>query len=71
VKVRLPAQSFQVLAMLLEDPGELVKRDEIYQNLWPANTFVDFDHGTARQVNPGATANSWCGIGITQPNPHS
>ncbi len=43
--IRLPDQAFQVLALLLERPGELVSRDELQQKLWPANTFVDFDVG--------------------------
>jgi TolB-like protein/DNA-binding winged helix-turn-helix (wHTH) protein/Tfp pilus assembly protein PilF len=47
--VRLQAQPFQLLVMLLEHPGELVTREEICQKLWPADTFVDFDRslGTA------------------------
>src|SRR5260370_4205611 len=45
VRLKLPRQSFQVLQMLLEHPRELVTRDEFRQALWPADTFVDFDHG--------------------------
>jgi TolB-like protein/DNA-binding winged helix-turn-helix (wHTH) protein/Flp pilus assembly protein TadD len=37
--------------MLLERPGELVTRREIHQKLWPADTFVDFDHGLNNAVN--------------------
>jgi DNA-binding winged helix-turn-helix (wHTH) protein len=44
LKVRLQAQPFQVLAMLLEKPGEMVTREELRSKLWPADTFVDFDH---------------------------
>jgi len=44
-KVRLQDQPFQVLAMLLERPGELVTREELHAHLWSADTFVDFDHG--------------------------
>jgi DNA-binding winged helix-turn-helix (wHTH) protein len=51
VKVKLHDQPFQVLAMLLERPGELVTREEIGQRLWPADTFVDFDHGLNNAVN--------------------
>ncbi len=43
IKIRLPGQSFQVLEMLLERPGEVVTREELRQKLWPADTFVDFD----------------------------
>jgi TolB-like protein/DNA-binding winged helix-turn-helix (wHTH) protein len=45
LRVRLQEQPFQVLAMLLERPGELVRREEIRQRLWPADTFVEFDDG--------------------------
>jgi DNA-binding winged helix-turn-helix (wHTH) protein len=51
VKVRLPDQSFQILAMLLEQRGELVTRDQIRHKLWPSDTFVDFDHGLNNAVN--------------------
>jgi Tol biopolymer transport system component/DNA-binding winged helix-turn-helix (wHTH) protein len=44
-KIRLQEQPFQVLAMLLERPGEIVTREELRGRLWPADTFVDFDHG--------------------------
>jgi Tol biopolymer transport system component/DNA-binding winged helix-turn-helix (wHTH) protein len=44
-KVRLQDQPFQVLALLLERPGQIVIREELQARLWPADTFVDFDHG--------------------------
>jgi TolB-like protein/DNA-binding winged helix-turn-helix (wHTH) protein len=50
-KVRLPDQSFQVLALLLAHPGELVAREDIRNKLWPGDTFVDFDHGLNNAVN--------------------
>jgi DNA-binding winged helix-turn-helix (wHTH) protein len=43
-KIKLQIQPFQVLAMLLEQPGEVVTREEMQKRLWPADTFVDFDH---------------------------
>jgi len=43
-KIRLQDQPFRVLAMLLEHPGEVVAREELQKRLWPADTFVDFDH---------------------------
>lgn len=43
-KVKLQIQPFQVLAMLLEQPGEVVTREEMQKRLWPADTFVDFEH---------------------------
>ena len=45
VKLRLPEQSFQILALLLERPGQVVTRDALRQKLWTADTFVDFDVG--------------------------
>jgi len=48
--VRLPDQSFQVLVLLLERPGDLVTREEIHKRLWAADTFVDFDHGLNNAV---------------------
>ena len=45
MKVKLQEQPFEVLVMLLERPGEVVTREEIQQKLWPADTFVDFEHG--------------------------
>lgn len=51
VRVKLPQQSFQILRMLLERPGELVSRDDLRQALWPADTFVDFDHGLNNSIN--------------------
>jgi Tol biopolymer transport system component/DNA-binding winged helix-turn-helix (wHTH) protein len=44
-RVKLQEQPFRVLTLLLQRPGELVTREELRQNLWPADTFVDFDHG--------------------------
>jgi hypothetical protein len=44
VKVKLQEQPFQILSLLLEDPGEVVTREEIQQRLWPDGTFVDFEH---------------------------
>jgi DNA-binding winged helix-turn-helix (wHTH) protein/tetratricopeptide (TPR) repeat protein len=45
VRIRLPEQPFQVLEALIERPGDLVTREELRQRLWPADTFVDFEHG--------------------------
>jgi TolB-like protein/DNA-binding winged helix-turn-helix (wHTH) protein/Tfp pilus assembly protein PilF len=51
LRVRLQQQPFQVLAMLLEHPGEVVGREELQKKLWPADTFVDFDHGLNKAIN--------------------
>jgi TolB-like protein/DNA-binding winged helix-turn-helix (wHTH) protein/Flp pilus assembly protein TadD len=50
-RIRLQDQPLQVLAMLLEHPGNVVTRDEFRQKLWPADTFVDFDHGLNNTIN--------------------
>jgi TolB-like protein/DNA-binding winged helix-turn-helix (wHTH) protein/Flp pilus assembly protein TadD len=44
-KIRLEGQPVQVLICLLEKPGELVTREELHRKLWPAATFVNFEHG--------------------------
>jgi Tol biopolymer transport system component/DNA-binding winged helix-turn-helix (wHTH) protein len=43
-RIKLQDQPFQILALLLEKPGEIVTREELRDRLWPADTFVDFDH---------------------------
>jgi DNA-binding winged helix-turn-helix (wHTH) protein/Tol biopolymer transport system component len=49
-KLRLPQQPLQLLAVLLERPGEIVTRDELRQRLWPSDVFVDFDHGLNKSI---------------------
>jgi len=44
-KIRLEGQPIQVLICLIENPGELVTREELHRKLWPADTFVNFEHG--------------------------
>jgi TolB-like protein/DNA-binding winged helix-turn-helix (wHTH) protein/Flp pilus assembly protein TadD len=51
LRVRLQEQPFQVLAMLLVRHGEVVTREELQKKLWPADTFVDFDHGLNKAIN--------------------
>src|SRR5580658_391082 len=48
---RLQGQPLDVLLQLLERPGEVVTREELRQRLWPADTFVDFDHSLNTAVN--------------------
>jgi len=50
-KLGLQGQPFQVLALLLERAGDVVTREELRQKLWPADTFVDFDHSLNTAVN--------------------
>ncbi|HEV2620366.1 MAG TPA: winged helix-turn-helix domain-containing protein [Acidobacteriaceae bacterium] len=51
LRIKLSAQPFQVLCMLLARRGELVTRDEISHELWPDGTFVDYEHGVNSAVN--------------------
>src|SRR5947207_9926516 len=51
LRIRLQQQPFQVLEMLVLKPREVVSRDELRNKLWPADTFVDFDHGLNKAVN--------------------
>jgi TolB-like protein/DNA-binding winged helix-turn-helix (wHTH) protein/Flp pilus assembly protein TadD len=51
LRIRLQEQPFRLLAMLLEDPGEVVTREELHKKLWPADTFVDFDHGLNKAIS--------------------
>jgi len=43
-KIKLQEQPFRILAMLLEQPGQVVTREQLRERLWPEDTFVDFDH---------------------------
>jgi cholera toxin transcriptional activator len=43
-RIRLQAQPFQLLALLLEHRGEVVSREEVCRKLWNTDTFVDFGH---------------------------
>src|SRR2546421_10736685 len=51
VKVALQEQPFHVLALLLENAGKLVSRDELQQKIWSADTFVEFDQGLNTAIN--------------------
>lgn len=50
-RVRLQDQPFAILAVLLERPGAIVTREELREKLWPADTFVDFDHSLNTAIN--------------------
>jgi TolB-like protein/DNA-binding winged helix-turn-helix (wHTH) protein/Tfp pilus assembly protein PilF len=50
-RVRLRQQPLEVLAALLEHPDEIVTREELHRRLWPADTFLDFDHSLNNAVN--------------------
>jgi eukaryotic-like serine/threonine-protein kinase len=44
-RIKIQDKPFQLLAILIERPGEIVSREELHQRLWPADTFVEFDDG--------------------------
>jgi len=50
-KVRLQEQPFKLLALLIEHSGQVVSREDIRQTLWPADTFLDFDHSLNKAIN--------------------
>jgi DNA-binding winged helix-turn-helix (wHTH) protein len=50
-RLRLQEQPFQLLVVLLESAGRVVTRDELRHRVWPADTFVDFDHSLNTAVN--------------------
>jgi cholera toxin transcriptional activator len=51
IRIKLNAQPFQVLLMLMERPGQLLTREAISKELWPDGTFVDYEHGVNSAVN--------------------
>ncbi len=64
LKVRLQTQPFRVLLVLLENAGAVVSRETLQKQLWPDDTFVDFDHGLNSAVNKIRQA-----LGDTASNP--
>lgn len=55
-KIRVPNQSLQILAMLLEFPGEMVTREELHARLWPNGTIVEFEHSINSAIKRPRTA---------------
>jgi TolB-like protein/Tfp pilus assembly protein PilF len=51
IKIKLQDQPLQILIMLLNRPGEIVSREELQKILWPADTYVDFEHGLNKAMN--------------------
>jgi len=55
-RIRLQEQPFQVLTALLQNAGQVVTREHLREKIWPADTFVDFDHSlntaVIRQFRP-------------------
>ena len=56
VGVKLPPQPFKLLVLLASHAGQVVVRDEIQQQLWVGETFVDFEHGVNKCINQIRTA---------------
>ena len=50
-RIRLQEQPFQILVCLLDRAGEVITREDLRQKLWPADTFVDFDHSLNTAIN--------------------
>jgi DNA-binding winged helix-turn-helix (wHTH) protein/predicted Ser/Thr protein kinase len=50
MRLHLPEQSFEILAMLVERPGDVVSREEIRARLWPHGTVVEFEHSVNSAV---------------------
>jgi len=50
VRLKVQDQPFRVLRILLEHPGEVVTREELQRQIWPSDTFVDFDRGLNNAV---------------------
>ena len=49
-RIKLQKQPFQILAALLERPGEVIARDQLRQRIWSADTFVDFERGLNKAI---------------------
>src|SRR6185503_12228423 len=56
VRLRIQDKPLELLRLLLERPGEVVSREAVRQALWPADTFVDFDHSLGTALNKLRTA---------------
>jgi DNA-binding winged helix-turn-helix (wHTH) protein len=69
-KLKFSGQPFQVLAILLERPGEVVTREELQKRLWP-DTFVDVDHNLNTAINKirEVLARQYADHGLVQPEP--
>jgi DNA-binding response OmpR family regulator len=50
-RIKLQSQPFKVLAILLEQPGHVVTREELQERLWGKDTVVDFDHSLGTAIN--------------------
>lgn len=64
-RIRLQEQPWQILRLLLEQPGKIITRDELREKIWPSDTFVDFDHGINNAIKRLREA-----LGDTAETPH-
>jgi len=51
IRLKIQDRPFQILAILLEQPGLVVTREQLQNRLWPEDTFVDFEHGLNTAIN--------------------
>jgi Tol biopolymer transport system component/DNA-binding winged helix-turn-helix (wHTH) protein len=51
IRLKIQDRPFQILAILLEQPGLVVTREQLQKRLWPEDTFVDFEHGLNTAIN--------------------
>ena len=51
LQVKLAQQAFHLLDALVQKAGEVLTRDELRKKLWPANTYVDFEHGLNKAIH--------------------
>jgi eukaryotic-like serine/threonine-protein kinase len=51
VRIKLQEQPFHILTVLLQQPGEVVTREELRSKNWPSDTFVDFDNSLNTAIN--------------------
>jgi adenylate cyclase len=65
VRISLQEQPPQILCLLLDQPGNIITREELRQKIWPSDTFVDFDHGINNAIKRLREA-----LGDTAETPH-
>ena len=51
IRLKIQDRPFQILSILLEQPGQVVTREQLQKRLWPEDTFVDFEHGLNTAIN--------------------
>jgi len=51
IRLKIQDRPFQILAILLEQPGQMVTREQLQKRLWAEDTFVDFEHGLNTAIN--------------------